>query len=41
MESQASEFQFEIEHLFLRLIPEHEGVVAGVRDGDTAADLPR
>ena len=41
VESQASEFQFEIEHLFPRMILEQEGVVAGVRDVDSAADLPR
>ena len=41
VESQDSEFQFEVEHLFPRLIPEQEGAVAGVRDGDSAADLPR
>ena len=40
VESQASEFHFEIEHLFPRMIPEQEGVVAGVRDGDSTADLP-
>ena len=27
-----SEFQFEIEHLFPRMIPEQEGDVAGFRD---------
>ena len=41
VESQASKFQFEIEHLFLRMIPEQEGAVAGVRDEDNVADLPR
>ena len=41
VESQASKFQFELEHLFPRLIPKQEGVVAGVRDGDSAGDLPR
>ena len=30
VESQMSEFQFEIDHLFLRLIPQQEGAVAGV-----------
>ena len=39
VESQASEFQFKIEHLFPRLIPKQEGVVARVRDGDSVADL--
>ena len=41
VESQASEFQFDIKHLFLRLIPEQEGVVAGVKDGDNDGDLLR
>ena len=41
VESQMSEFQFEIKHLFLRMIPEQEQAVAGVRDGDSATDLPR
>ena len=41
IESQASEFQFEVEHLFLRLIPEQEGAIAGVRDGYSTTELPR
>ena len=41
VESQASKFQFEIEHLFLRMIPEQEGAVAGVRNGDSSMNLPR
>ena len=36
-----SEFQFEIKHLFLRLILEQEGAVAGVQGEDNAVDLPR
>ena len=35
-----SEFQFKIGHLFPKMIPEQEGVVAGVQDEDNAADLP-
>ena len=41
VESQASEFQYGVEHLYPRLISEQEGVVAGVRDGDSVGDLPR
>ena len=41
VESHMSEFQFEIGHMFPRMIPEQKGVVAGVRDGDNVADLPR
>ena len=41
VESQMLEFHFEIEHLFPRMIPEKEGVVAGVRDEDNVVDLPR
>ena len=37
---QASEFHFEIEYLFSRLIPEQDGAVAGVRDGYSVVDLP-
>ena len=42
-ESQASEFQFEVEHMFSRLISEQEVTASGVRDGDSdgALDLPR
>ena len=36
-----SEFQFEIGYMFSWMIPEQEGAVAGVRDGDSVADLPR
>ena len=41
VESQASEFQYGVEHLYPREILEQEGVVSGVRDGDGAMDLPR
>ena len=41
VESQASKFQYRVEHLYPRVIPEQEGVVSGVRDGDSVVDLPR
>ena len=41
VESLASEFQYGVEHLYPREIPEQEGVVSGVRDGDAVVDLPR
>ena len=41
VESQASKFQYGVVHMFLRLIPEQEGVVARFRDGDSVVDLPR
>ena len=39
VESQASEFQYGVEHLYLRVIPE-EGAVSVVRDGDGDVELP-
>ena len=41
VESQASEFRYRVEHLFLRLIREHEGAIVGFRDSDSVVDLPR
>ena len=41
VESQALDFQYGVEHLYPREIPEQEGVVSGVRDGDAVVDLPR
>ena len=41
VESQDLEFQYGVEHLYPRVIPEQEGAVVGVRDGDGVVDLPR
>ena len=40
VKSQDLEFQYRVEHLYPRVIPEQEGDVSGVREGDGAVDLP-
>ena len=39
--SRALEFQYGVEHLYPREIPEQEGVASGVKDGDGVVYLPR
>ena len=39
VKSKASEFQYGVEHLYPRVIPEQGRVVSGVRDGDGVVDL--
>ena len=41
VESQASEFQFEVEHMFPRLILEQDGAIVGFKDRDSVGDHPR
>ena len=40
VESQASQFQYGVEHLYPRVIREQEGDVSRVRYGDGVVDLP-